>query len=246
MSLTSDPSCFPSITPQEIPARLLKHKQTISNLKPLTQEIEITAHDWEKILPEQASHLRAILPRFEDGIITRGDVLAIGQMANYGRLDVTDLFAAAMIWGFGTVGYGRWRVKQMFTVRGRDGRRVDTLKTHLERITEHLHKGRLLEAYEQVDICRCGPAFFTKYFYFVGLACKVQPLPLILDALVANSLKQFSSLYFNPIARYGLGKSRSSLGYIAYVCDMNAWALDGGFSPDQLEMFLFSGDLALT
>jgi hypothetical protein len=129
----------------------------------------------------------------------------------------------------------------MLTKPGRDGRRSDDIKTHLEKIAEHICKGNLPEAYDQVDICRCGPAFFTKFFYFVGLTYKVQPLPLILDARVAASLTKCSSPSFDPKARYGIGKPDAP-GYIAYVCDMNAWASHGGFAPDQLEMFLFGSD----
>ena len=33
---------------------------------------------------------------------------------------------------------------------------------------------------------------------------------------------------------------RSAVGYCSYVRDMNDWAANGGFAPDQLEMFLFN------
>lgn len=49
--------------------------------------------------------------------------------------------------------------------------------------------GHIADAYTQFDVHQCGPSYATKFFYFLGLGAAANPLPLILDRRVAQSLR---------------------------------------------------------
>jgi hypothetical protein len=89
-------------------------------------------------------------------------------------------------------------------------------------------------------INRCGPPFFTKLFYFLGIVFGSDPKPLILDSRVAESLLKcnghgfIAEGYFRQKAA-----ARFVCGYNDYVKDINSWSAANHFNPDQLEMFLF-------
>ena len=72
-----------------------------------------------------------------------------------------------MLWGYGTVGYGPWRTQRMFATPDSG----DMLQRAFGLIAEN----RIEEAYSGFRLDRCGPSFFTKFFYFAGFEPWVAP-----------------------------------------------------------------------
>jgi hypothetical protein len=148
------------------------------------------------------------------------------------------LFIATMLWGYGEVGYGPWRTREMLEDR--------RLPRTLQATFALLGEGRLLEAYRQFDVTRCGPAFFSKFFYFVGLGRRLDPCPLILDSRVAQSLGLLLGDGLRTFASVTRGEDgsvayvdRFAEGYERYVRTMNDWARQLGCRPDSIELLLF-------
>jgi len=89
--------------------------------------------------------------------------------------------------------------------------------------------------------CLTGPPGFsstesgicpvTRYFYFVGLSCRVDPCPLIFDSRVARNFKLL------------VGRSHSVVAggeeYVRYVGIMKDWAKQLGCRPDAIELTLW-------
>jgi len=94
----------------------------------------------------------------------------------------------------------------------------------------------------------CGPAFFTKFFYFIGLAYNLKPLPVILDANVAKCLElicrqegwrleDFVVLVKGKKGNVSL--KRYAEGYQNYVLSMDRWAEELGCRADEIEYFMY-------
>lgn len=149
-------------------------------------------------------------------------------------------FLACMIWGYGLDDNGPLNTKQSL------------LDSNLERVLNStvrlLRKGQIKKAYDAFKLKGCGPAFFTKLFYFVGLEWRVKPLPLILDSHVASFLDRlrvkerfdYLSLFSRTspsghVCRYGKG-------YLEYIHSMNDWAVELVCSPDNIERFMYRKD----
>jgi hypothetical protein len=60
--------------------------------------------------------LPASVPR--TGRIARGDVLDIGELVRDGKLGTTDLFAASFVWGWGSMGFGPRRYRDIVAAAG--------------------------------------------------------------------------------------------------------------------------------
>ncbi len=178
-----------------MPDRLMKSRDQIVNCAECQQPQNFTPRKWKDWLRKPEYHLDVsvsnyILGRFPRGLIGRKDLEPIAQEAvkepnleHYRRL-----FLASMIWGFAgdcettDAGYGPWRAAQMMTSKDFD----ETLK----KTSDLIRSGKIGEAYDKFDsagIKWCGPAFFTKYFYFLGRAVGTD-YPLILDRRVAQAL----------------------------------------------------------
>jgi hypothetical protein len=159
-----------------------------------------------------------------------------------------ELFISIMMWGFGTTGYGAYRTQRMVQDRN--------FQNTIESSYRNIDSGNILQAYNSFSLDKCGPAFFTKFFYFVGKGSRT-PVPLILDSVVAISIEERCGLNINhyaKVSRYPdnprnarkgiVGKISAVLhyaqGYMNYLNDMDAWARDLEVTPDQIELFLFS------
>jgi hypothetical protein len=97
---------------------------------------------------------------------------------NASNVSVHKIFLAVMIWGYGDIGYGPHRVRQMFEsqyfVRG------------LEEARAHCLSGQFLDAYrclKNSKIRQLGPAFGTKALSFFH---ERNGAPAILDSVVAR------------------------------------------------------------
>jgi hypothetical protein len=205
----------------------------IRGLVPALQTIRFCPNDWNaRILAIHWNPLLIAMPQLVSGTITRQQVQQAGALAANGQLSWDSFFLAVMIWGYGTVGYGPWRTEQMFNTQN--------MAKIFANIRGGISQNRISVAYATAQIDYCGPPFFTKLFYFLGIIFGSNPVPLILDSRVAKSLLKCNGHQFNASNYFRQnGASRCVLGYVDYVTDLNNWSAANNFNPDQLEMFLF-------
>jgi len=92
------------------------------------------------------------------------------------------------------------------------------------------------EAYVSFRSTGVGPAFYTKWFWAVGLDRNLNPTPLILDARVWASL---GALGWD--SRESAGSRRWKHRYPAYLTAMEGWAsnLPDVKGAEHLEQMLF-------
>ena len=144
-------------------------------------------------------------------------------------------FIVAMVWGYGTVGYGPWRVRRILTQNRAAARKLHAVATTL------LGEGAAT-AYAQFSEyggCRLrflGPAFGTKYLAFCGP--NAQPAPLILDRLVAAWLSANVNATFDSI-------SWRPKTYGRYLDQMSHWSRSLDVRPDELECRIFTAQADL-
>jgi len=177
--------------------------------------------------------------------ISRSDVRCFGLQTRAGdHAEIRRFFLACMIWGWGNRGIGLINTENCLSQLGVKG---TLLKETMERIKDR----KIFEAYEEFKLPYCRPAFFTKFFYFVGLSYEIRPLPVILDTNVAKFLEFLSTQeeydLFKLLVKVNRDKKRqiSSIrsypeGYTRYIYCMDDWAKELGCpSADNVEYFMF-------
>ena len=139
-------------------------------------------------------------------------------------------FVASMAWGHGSVGYGRWRTGRILADTSDAGAQLrDVAKTLAGDGAVAAY--RRLASYADCRLEGLGPAFGTKYLYFVQPPRR-SPRALILDALVADWLDRETDL--------GLRAGAWSVAtYERYLGVMHEWAASLDCSPDELESCMF-------
>lgn len=226
------------------PQRLLAFQERLLEIVPESQEIHYKRDRWARYFTGDPD-FNEITERFP-GVITRGNVKALSVEAIHDHTKVRKLFLASMIWGYGRVGMGPWRTSRMLTDPSAPQR---LFQTAIAKVTV----GQALNAYRQFRLNYCGPAFFTKFFYFIGLGAGLEPLPLILDRRVAKAFKKLTEDeeldfgdFVNCYETNGCIKNinRDPEGYIHYIEIMNQWAHEIGCRADAIEYFLFDPDPA--
>lgn len=148
-------------------------------------------------------------------------------------------FVAAMVWGYGTTGYGPVRTRWILT-----GTKVTPLEAPLLRsVSERLSAGAVfvrkngaVEGFRFMNndnrIKHLGAAYFTKWLYFVS-AVESSDDPdaaPILDAQVAQWLFAETGLPFET------GKTKP---YERYVALLSAWGAEYNRTPVQVEKTIF-------
>jgi hypothetical protein len=230
-----------------IPQRLGKFAQQIRALNPDVQAIPYYVDTWRRYLPADGD-LNAIAARFPHEI-TRKNLRVLSRSAACDPALRRQLFLATMIWGYGTMGRGPWRVEQMMSDMDRQAREFPSSTNLLDRTVSLLTNGDVSAAYQEFALKWCGPAFFSKFFYVVGLGANCDPLPLTLDSRVAHSWKLFHRDNVLDYRDYICGPAPEDPnpspvqwypeGYVRYVETVNGWAKDMGCRADAIEMFLF-------
>lgn len=210
---------------KNVPAILRKHQSKISELDPYNQEsFAYRKSHWEKRFwsDEDFAYLSERYPKS----ISRRNVAEIaGSACEFNDIVwIRRLFLATMVWGYGAVGYGPYRTAKMLAADG--SARV------LEDVFSLASTGYIVDAYQRLSLPWCGPVFSTKFLYFIGLGCQLDPLPVILDSVVSNKLEQWIGLDTSEI-------SRGAVGYLKYIRLMSEWAEELSCRPDSIELFLF-------
>ena len=141
-------------------------------------------------------------------------------------------FLAVMIWGYGDVGYGPHRVRQMFASEGFD----ETLRT----VKAMCDAGQALAAYKNLRdsrIRQLGPSFSSKVLTFFH---QPESAPAILDSVIAK--------WLNKNAPGALGIERVSTDswslstYQRYVEWMDCTASKYGLPASSLEYLVFQDE----
>lgn len=216
-----------------VPRRLAAFEAAITAIDPDAQTICYEADAWARFFLRDRD-LSDLLTRFP-GTLSRGDLRILSTEAAADDGQIRRLFLAAMIWGFGSVGYGPYRTSQMLA--------IPAARQLLKTTAEHLAGGRLLEAYTTLRLPCCGPAFITKFFYAVGLGRTITPQPLILDSRVAASLQRIIDDEELPLSYYTKGAGTVvwyAQGYLRYVEALHAWSMELSCRADAIELFLFN------
>lgn len=211
-------------------------------MEPDRQRVPYRAATWRRHLGDNDPDLAALTAE-HPGRLTRGDLRELSRLAHGDSALRRRLFLATMIWGYGTVGRGPWRVARMLA----DPR----LDAALDQAFTAVGAGDLLSAYQNFIVAWCGPAFLTKFLYAVGLGCGADPLPLVLDARVARSLQVLAgdgSLRFADFVTLGAGDTVAwnPAGWVRFVEAANQWASVLGCHPDAIEMLMFESPSLFT
>jgi len=160
--------------------------------------------------------------------IQREHVRNYGLEASKSLIAARRAFLATMVWGFGNVGYGRWRTERMMATAN--------FENKIFKVAELLGAKRTLDAYQSLAlknrIVGLGPAFGTKYLYFARGRDAEQSPPLILDRLVAQWLRENISLDLNPVPW-------SQGTYKTYLEEIHRWANELNVTAEKLECCIF-------
>lgn len=135
-------------------------------------------------------------------------------------------FLASMVWGYGRVGYGPYRVSRVL-----DG--TPDAPDRLREVAERAREQGGPAAFEWLAKNRLpglGVAFATKYLFFCAAAGEGPPA-LILDRLVRDWMAKH--------ADWRLSLAWSVRDYRAYVETLLAWGADLGVRATDLEMLIF-------
>lgn len=159
---------------------------------------------------------------------------------------VVKAFLASMIWGYGLVGYGPFRTERILT-RNSTAPDEETVNQLVAVAAIAQSKGGV-EAFDHVATQRrsgtaylkyLGPAFGTKFLYFLTKASTVQTTP-VFDSLVHGWLQQHAP----ETGSFSLSWWDTS-SYERYVDLLQSWAAElsapGGYSleADDLEFLMF-------
>lgn len=177
---------------------------------------------WQAAFPEHAGCL-ASLPN----PIGRDDVIEACRSADQGPVQAICGFLAAMVWGYGRVGYGPYRTAVVLGENDEAGGRLAELAVRVRRdggpeAFEWLAANRLR---------RLGVAFATKYLFFCGASAAGSPAP-ILDRLVRGWLARHADCH--------LRLDWSVADYRRYVGTLEAWAGELELAEADVEMLIFT------
>lgn len=200
----------------------------------------------ETAIPVDAARWHDALPSgtWPDGFAcsgkaTRADVFAVADRWRGGRVPAVQLASAALAWGFGVRGYGRYRTGRVLA-QDPDGARLAGALEHLR--AEEIPPEALVDAYVRFHTSHrlrgLGPAFFTKILYFAGYRRDRSGMqPLILDAVVARRLPEDAG----PARKYTSRWTSSTWHtYLAWA-EKEAARPEFGGQPDHVELSLFTG-----
>lgn len=147
-------------------------------------------------------------------------------------------FVVAMIWGHGSSGYGPFRTARILT--GTADPAGEPLSPNvleeLKRSVDIAHDGGAVSGYRYLNndgkITGLGPAFFTKWLYFVtarGNPTSPSAAP-VLDALVIEWLRRHAHVRI---------RSGRTADYSAYIDHLAAWGTATDHTPVEVEERIF-------
>lgn len=201
----------------------------------LSQGFAFNRQSWRSGLPREEAWPQELDTYAVQGRwprITRQDVFTIARRATDATA-MSQLFAAAAVWGTGTAGRGRVRRLRVFE------QDPESVGERLARARGLLKSCGPLEAYEFLHgrrnaIPNLGPSFGTKVLYFAGYEACPGPRPLILDQYVTIALNRLCHCDWSTTGGW------STTQYGEYLDLAGRWAAEWGTKPDVIERILFS------
>ncbi|MGW3148863.1 8-oxoguanine DNA glycosylase OGG fold protein [Streptomyces sp. NPDC001177] len=154
-------------------------------------------------------------------VVSRAQVVAAVREA-VERREWSEALVASYVWGQGRTGYGPHRLKEVLA--------ESAVAPALAKAASALKEENAVAAYRVLyrAVRGLGPAFFTKFLYFLALAMdgSSSPRALILDQRVASVLRAHAT-------RVGLAMGLTSAAAVA------AWVWsDGGWTPHRYDVYL--------
>ena len=177
--------------------------------------------NWTRDIPQMKKFIES-LPRSLDRTFLR-------ETAQNQDFSAVEKFTATMIWGYGDVGYGSYRVKKMFNS-------LDFVRK-IENSFSMCQSNEPLAAYSYLSknrIEQLGPAFGTKWIAFVTPTGSPAP---IYDSLIGTWFSTFAAADFEGVS---LNPEVWSLKtYTSYFLWMSKVADKHSIKCDDLELVLF-------
>jgi len=176
----------------------------------------------------QLDEMPSLLQKFPSAI-RRFDIVPLAREAceTESTSSIRELFLATMLWGYGTVGYGPWRMAHITS----NMEQLDGILFNALRAIKYGSVHTAFTIFQDAHIPFLGPAYFTKYLYFAGLGCGINHYPLIMDTRILQSLRAL------------LGKRAFSEGtaddYQNYIATLHEWAEMLDCRADSIEYLLF-------
>lgn len=179
---------------------------------------------WIAEFSEHADFLSK-LPRALD----RDGVKAAATNAPSDGLAAERAFITVMAWGFGNVGYGPYRTRRALASTPQAAARLQRVAAALFENGVYAAYG-LLGSADQARLQGLGPAFGTKFLYFIQPA-DTSPRALILDETVASWLEE-QGIRLNP-------NVWSVRTYARYLELLHRWAELLAVTPEDVEYVIF-------
>ena len=228
----------------DIPNLLQKNAERIRALDVGDQAIPFNRDAWRV----QISDIDDILDGFNSDALSRhticsifpGDPMRLDPCTPERQRELRRFFVVVMIWGYGKVGVGPWRVAQMM--------KSPSFPQILCEVGKDCYYGLFLRAYERLigNINRLGPSFASKYLYFFCRNYGATVKPLIFDSVVIQTMRTFDwpTEFVDYIAIDANPKSKP-FAYGQYLVLMHNWANAIQCRPDQLEYFLWARGMGI-
>jgi hypothetical protein len=159
--------------------------------------------------------------------LDRAEVTALCRRAGENPDEAVHGFLAAMIWGYGTVGYGAFRTARVL-------RENDSAPERLMTVAAQAHDAGgpvAFEALAQNRLHGLGVAFATKFLFFCAASEPVTPAP-VLDRLVRDWLYQHAG--WSLRLDWHVNDYRD---YVDAVCD---WGKQLEIDASDVEMLIFT------
>lgn len=157
------------------------------------------------------------------------DRRAVRRIAKLPKFEVTEKFLATMIWGYGDLGYGSYRVGEMFQSNDFQGK--------IQFSHELASEGDVIGAYHflaENRIRQLGPAFGTKWIYFVSSPEFSAP---IYDSVVSKWIERYASKEFQGISTSS--ESWNLKTYARYLEWARLGSAELGINAGELELIIF-------
>jgi hypothetical protein len=199
------------------------HTAWVAAGRPAQGPIDWPRERWLAMLPEHSALLSSLPDR-----VSRITARRVTKHATRSEEDAVNALLAVVTWGFGNVGNGPWRAREMLTCRPDSAAR-------LLQVANVLDRDGPIAAYQLLrSECKLkwlGPAYGTKFLALVQRG-GARPAALIHDDLVRGWLAQHGrpdlsvDAYRPPM-------------YAAYLDQMQLWANELGAEPESVEWLIF-------
>ncbi len=195
-----------------------KYKKQILEIAPMEQRCVWQYEPWLTYYQEN-EEMKRIIENIKKRVgknITRQDIINYFKCEN---ADEISKFILVMIWGHESDelgkrdGRGPWKVAEMTS-----NLKIEFLKEAITLICQgDTKKAYKLFMWPRSKLPRCGPNFFSKYFYFIGKSRGIQKYPLIFDDRVAAGLLKICQLPSNILGLVSVGAKRKDEAYLEYI-----------------------------